>query len=143
MDLFPTPLISSGRIMESFEIFTYLARIGDQNSFICPFIQSMFVDHLVNVRHYPPGVAIHRGKQTRESVILMPERGNTECYQGTVEGHPPLTWGALVFLLPPHLSPAPQSRCTGDCGAQVLRGPASFAVVYQSQMVLLINLVST
>lgn len=41
---------------------------------------------------------------------------------------------------PPHLSPAPQSRCTGDSGVQVLRGPASFAIIYQSQMVLLVIL---
>lgn len=100
MDLFQTPFISTGRIKGSFEIFTYLAKMGDQNSFICPFLRSLFVDHLVNVRHYPPGVVILRGKQRRELVILMPEWGITERHQGTVEGHPPLSWGALFFLLP-------------------------------------------
>lgn len=62
MALFPNPFHSRGGIKESFEIFTYLARIGGQNSFIRP-----FVDHLVNVKYSPQGVAIHRGRQSREA----------------------------------------------------------------------------
>lgn len=148
MDSLPTPLISTGRIKGSLEIFTYLARIGDQNSFVCPFIRSMFVDHLVNVRHYPPGVALHRGKQTSESVILMPEWGNTEGQQGTVGGTHPSLGERLSFfcqLQSPASSPGP---CTSATMHWWLWGPgsqgtrASLAAVYQSQMVLLINLVS-
>lgn len=89
MELFPNPFLSTGKIKESFEIFTYLARIGDQNSFICPLIQSIFVDHLVNVKHYPQGVTIHRGKPTRESVISVPKWENTECFQALWRGTPP------------------------------------------------------
>lgn len=148
MELFPNPFLSTGRIKESFEIFTYLARNGDQNSFICPLIQSIFVDHLVNVKHYPQGVTIHRGKPTRESVISVPKWENTECFQAVWRGIPASLGEHLSFFrqlqsLDPPLSPAPQSRCTGDCGVQVLRGPATFAIIYQNQMVLLVNLVST
>lgn len=122
-------LFHSRGIRESFEILTSLARTGDQNSFTRPFIQSAFVGRLVNARHCPRGVAIHRGRQTREPAILMPGQESTECPKSTVEGHPPgaptLHSGSTSFFRPLQSLASSLSALHPNHHALVIVGPGS------------------
>ena len=94
---------------------------------------------------HPQGVGI-TGEDRQESQQLQCLGGEGRCYRAQRRG----THRSCVFLLLLisvlgllALTPEPQSWCTCDREVPTVRGFSSLTIIYPSQTVLLINLVST